>query len=387
MSNPIVIIGTGLAGYTLAREFRKHDTQTPLLMVTQDDGIYYSKPQLSSAHTHGKTATMLALQTPEKLAEQYHLQILTHTTVTQIDTAQQCIYMGNSTQAYSKLILALGADPITWPVSGNASASVQTVNNLLDYRKFRENIQGKQHVTIIGAGLIGCEFANDLINAGYQITVVAPSLTPLDRLLPPQLGIALQNALAAQGVTWYLQHTVQSIDHLQDRLSVNLTEGINFATDAILSAIGLKPHTTLAKSSGITVEKGICVDNYLQTNVANIYALGDCAEVASHALQYVAPLVICARALAQTLSGNPTPIHYPAMPIIIKTPAYPIVVSPPPHHRSGAWQIEETDAGMRALFHDELGQLQGFVLTKSLTNDRMALTQQLPDLIGIATHK
>lgn len=387
MSNPIVIIGTGLAGYTLAREFRKHDTQTPVLMVTQDDGIYYSKPQLSSAHTHGKTAAMLAVQTPEKLAEQYHLQILTHTTVTQIDTAQQCIFMGKNVQAYSKLILALGADPISLPVSGNASASVQTVNNLLDYRKFRENIQGKQHVTIIGAGLIGCEFSNDLINAGYQIAVVAPSLTPLDRLLPPQLGTVLQNALAAQGVTWYLQHTIQSIDHLPDRLSVNLSEGINFATDAILSAIGLKPHIILAKNSGITVEKGISVDTYLQTNVANVYALGDCAEVASHSLQYVAPLVICARALAQTLLGNPTPIHYPAMPIIIKTPAYPIVVCPPPSHIMGAWQVEESDAGMRALFHDDLGQLQGFVLTKSLTNDRMALTQQLPDLIGIATHK
>ena len=253
----------------------------------------------------------------------------------------------------------------------------------MDYRRFRDSIQDKQHIAIIGAGLIGCEFANDLSNGGYQVAVIAPSSSPLERLLPASVGGSLQEALAKQGIAWYLNRSVVSLNQAESNYQLILSDGQVLTADAVLSAIGLRPHTALAKAAGIAIKQGISVNQFLQTNIANIYALGDCAEVASHALQYVAPIVLCARALAQTLAGIPTPIHYPAMPIIIKTPAYPIVVCPPVLNNSdGTWQIEQHQTGMRALFHDLQGKLQGFVLTGSLTNDRMALTQQLPDWLA-----
>jgi rubredoxin-NAD+ reductase len=375
----IVIIGSGLAGYTLAREFRKLDQTTPLQIITSDDGTYYSKPQLSSAFTHHKTAPALAGFSAEKMAAQLKAEIYPYISVTHIDHVNKIVYAGEKQLAYEKLILAQGAEVIktTLPENKNIAA----VNNLLDYIKFRDQIQNKKRITIIGAGLVGCEFTNDLTNGGYEIDVLSLAKTPLDILLPPELGINLQEALAEKGVRWHFETTVDNIKDLEnDQLLLTLTNGETITTEFILSAIGLRPALTLAKTAGINTQRGIVVDRYLKTSVENIYAFGDCAEVEGYVMYYVAPLVNCARALAKTLTGELTAVSYPPMPVILKTPACPIVVNPPPHHVKGEWQISGSGHDKKALFYDLDNQLQGFALTGNCVLEKLELMKELPVL-------
>lgn len=379
---PIVIIGSGLAGYNVARELRKLDKEAPLTLITGDSGYFYSKPMLSSALGTKKTPASIPMNTAGQMAGQLNATVRPLTHITAIDTAQHAIRIGDETVVYSKLVLALGADQIRLPLTGTAADRVMTVNSLDDYARFRAAIEGKHTVAVIGAGLIGCEFANDLTSAGYKVDVIDVAPHPLSRLLPPEGGALLQRGLAAIGVTWHLGTSVSSIDASGDGVRVSLVDGTTFEADIVLSAIGLKPRTTLAKDAGIKVNRGIAVNRNLETSAPDIYALGDCAEVEGLVLPFVMPIMHAARVLGATLAGKPTRLSYPAMPVLVKTPASPTIVSPPPAGAAGEWSVTADDEGVKALFRDASGKLLGFALNGKATTERAALTQQLPPVLA-----
>src|SRR3990167_5156539 len=203
---PIIIVGTGLAGYSLAREFRKLDQDTPLLLITEDDGHDYSKPMLSTAFTKQKSADDLSTGDPGKMAEQLKASIRTFCSVSSIETSNKTLHIGSETLAYQKLVLATGARVRKLGIPGAELSRVRSINSLMDFRQFSEMLAhcARPRVAIIGAGLIGCEYANDLLNGGYDVTLIAPSAQPLDRLVPPEAGAALASALQTAGVTLQL---------------------------------------------------------------------------------------------------------------------------------------------------------------------------------------
>lgn len=201
---PLVIIGTGLAGYNLAREWRKLDSETPLLMITADDGRSYSKPMLSTGFSKNKDADGLAMAEPGAMAEQLNARILTHTRVTGIDPGHQRIWIGEEEVRYRDLVLAWGAEPIRVPVEGDAQDALYPINDLEDYARFRQAAAGKRRVLLLGAGLIGCEFANDLSSGGYQLDVVAPCEQVMPGLLHPAAAKAVQAGLEGLGVRFHL---------------------------------------------------------------------------------------------------------------------------------------------------------------------------------------
>jgi len=374
---PIVIVGSGLAGYTLLKEIRKRDTSTPVTLVTADDGAFYSKPNLSNALAAGRSAAALAGTTAEKMAADQQATVLTHTRVTAIDTQKQRVHTGSGALDYGKLVLALGAGPISHGLSGSGAAAVLAVNDLADYAVFRDALEGKKRVTVLGGGLIGCEFANDLVHAGFTVDVVHLGAWPLERLLPVEAGRRLADSLAALGVTWHFGRTGSSVELAAAGYRVTLDNGDTLAADVVLSAIGLRPRTQLAQAAGIPVGRGIQTSRLLETGAPNVYALGDCAEVEGQNLPYVQPLMVQARALAATLTGTPTPVVYPAMPVMVKTPAHPVAVLPPRLGASGGWKVECGDTGICALHVDDNGRLQGFALTGSETGRRNTLVKEL----------
>ena len=274
-------------------------------------------------------------------------------------------------------MLALGADPIPHGLAGEGAASVLAVNDLADYAAFRGAIDGKRRVTVLGGGLIGCEFANDLAHAGFAVDVVHLGEWPLERLLPVEAGQRLADSLAALGVTWHFGRTAKSVEPTASGYQVGLDNGEAIAADVVLSAIGLRPRTQLAQAAGIPVGRGIQTNRLLETGVANVYAMGDCAEVEGLNLPYVQPLMVQARALAATLTGTPTPVVYPAMPVMVKTPAHPVAVLPPKPGAAGGWKVECGDTGICALHVDDSGRLQGFALTGSETGRRNTLVKEL----------
>jgi rubredoxin-NAD+ reductase len=379
---PIVILGTGLAGYTVAREFRKLDQQTPLVMLSADDAGYYSKPMLSNALAQGKTADVLLLSSAEQMATQLHAEIHPNASVSTIEPDAQRVRFNNSALEYQHLVLALGADPFRLPLHGDAAESVLSVNDRADYARFRAAIEGKKRIVILGGGLIGCEFANDLAAAGYQVSVIDIGTHPLGRLVPEAIGMVMRDELAAIGIDWHLGLSVTQVDHAQAGLRITLSNDATLQADVVLSAIGLRPRIALATAAGLTVNRGIITDQYLITSSARISALGDCAEVSGLVLPFVMPLMQAARSLAKTLAGNRTAVHYPAMPVVVKTPACPLVISPPAANAEGAWHIEGSDAGTEALFRAVDGALLGYALTGTATAHKQKLNKELPVVLA-----
>ncbi len=389
--HPIVIIGSGMAAYAVAREFRKLDPDTALMMICADDARNYAKPTLSNALVGNKAPAQIALGDAEKMSNQLNMQILNHTWVKQIDTAAHCLSLekdGQTTQqSYSKLILALGATPIRVPLQGNAADQLHVVNNLNDYTAFRAELDQKtaQRVVILGAGLIGCEFANDLQQSGHQATVIDLAEQPLARLLPSDVAQVFQEKLQQAGIGFELGTTVNAIDQHADAYAVSLANGKVLDADVVLSAIGLRANTQLAEQAGIQVSRGIVANTQLETSVADIYAVGDCAEVHGTLLPYVMPIMQQARALAKTLSGTTTQVHYPAMPVAVKTPAAPLTVLPIPHEVEVSWTIETQEDGLIAKAIDANDTLRGFVLLgASAGKQRLSLSKLVPDLIPAA---
>ncbi|MBI6942466.1 FAD-dependent oxidoreductase [Pseudomonas putida] len=380
--SPVVIIGTGLAGYNLAREFRKLDADTPLLLITADDGRSYSKPMLSTGFAKHKDADGLCMAEPGAMAEQLKAEIRTHTRISGIDPGHKRLWIGEEAVCYRDLVLAWGAQTVQVPLEGDGADRVFPINDLEDYARFRAAAAGKQRVLILGAGLIGCEFANDMSLGGFQVDVVAPCEQVMPTLLHPAAAAAVQAGLQGLGVRFHLGPVLTRLAQADEGLEAHLSDGSVIACDLVVSAIGLRPRTDLAAAAGLQTNRGVVVDRHLRTSHGNIFALGDCAEVEGINLLYVMPLMACARALAQTLAGNPTQVSYGPMPITVKTPACPLVVSPPPLGQDGNWQVEGQGSDLKVLCHGADGQLLGYALTGSAVMEKLALNRQLPALMA-----
>jgi rubredoxin---NAD+ reductase len=251
------------------------------------------------------------------------------------------------------------------------------VNSLDDYSRFRAASAGRRRVAVLGAGLIGCEFANDLAGAGYEVDVIDVAPQPLGRLLPPEAASAMREALARIGVRWHLGKTTRSVERTGKGYAVLFEDGTRIDTDAVLSAIGLRPRTALAQAAGLAVNRGIVVDRFLRTSDANVYALGDCAEVEGAVLPFVLPIMHAARALAATLAGREQPLRYPAMPVVVKTPALPAVVCPPPAGAAGAWRSDSEPGGIASRFVDAGQRLLGFSLVGTSSSHKQRLLKEM----------
>ena len=200
----------------------------------------------------------------------------------------------------------------------------------------------------------------------------------LSRLLPEGAGEHVLAALQAIGIRFSLRSLPKSVLEQDGRVEITLASGETHVVDHVIAAIGLQPRTALASKAGLATTRGIAVDRMLRTSDPHVYALGDCAEVEGHLLPFVAPILNAVCALAQTLSGQPTPVVYPPMPGVVKTPACPMVVASPPWNAEGVWEVRRSDNGVRAPFSSQAGELLGFALVGEAVREKNALTTALP---------
>ena len=238
---------------------------------------------------------------------------------------------------------------------------------------------------MIGAGLIGCEFANDLAGAGFRVEVVDPAPWPLARLLPKKLGNMLIEALGSVGVGFHVGRSVVRYENAGTDFVAILDDGTAVAFAHALSAVGLTPRTRLAADAGLEVRAGIIVDHLLRTSDPAIYAIGDCAETKAGLLPFIAPLMAEARALAATLSGDETPLHLPALPVVVKTPALPLVVCPPRPGEEGSWKVSDEVGGAVATFLTPQGEEIGFALAGTTVVRQNDMAKRMPQLMPAET--
>ena len=387
---PVIVIGAGVAGWTTVREFRKLDAHTPVVLVTADSGDFYAKPTLSNAYAQKRGPAQLVTTPAAKMAETLQVALLAHARVESFDTASHTIAVRQGdaahTLTYRQLVLATGAHPIRVPLLGDASDEVRSINSLDDFAAFHKALgvdaslpasgAGKT-VLIMGAGLIGCEFANDLAQAGVRVHVADPAPRPLAALLPADAGTQLQLALSELGVQWHFGTSVAKVDKSPTgSVLATLADGSMVTADLVLSAIGLRADTALALAAGLACERGIMVNTRLQTSSPDVFALGDCAQYESagqRTLPYVMPVMTAARALAASLAGTPTDVVFPLMPVSIKTPALPLVVATVHPATQGTWEPEGGEGAWR--FVDVSGVQRGFVLAGKSTARRMEMTK------------
>jgi rubredoxin---NAD+ reductase len=326
-----LIIGAGMAGWGLAKALRAASPQADIAIVSADDAPVYSKPMLSSALALGKSAVALLQSTGTALAAQLDVALYARTRVTSIDPKHRCVVTEQGVFTYDDLVLALGAQPIRLPMTGGEHTL--SVNHLDDYAVFRSHVPTGGSVALMGGGLIGSEFANDLAASGHRVHVIDPAAWLMSSLISPEQGAGLQAALQGLGVQFYLQDVVVSVTDTGAQKQLRLRSGQSITVDAVLSAVGLHANIELAEKAGLSVARGILVDAYGRTSHPHIYALGDCAAYegqglngAAKTMPYVWPLLAASKAIAASLAGTPTPIAFKALPVRVKTPVFPLSV-------------------------------------------------------------
>jgi rubredoxin-NAD+ reductase len=372
----IVIVGAGVAGWSVAQELRRISATAPILLLSACPGIYYPKPALSTAISSGKSPSDLQESDPSEKAEELNIQIRSNLRVLKIDTKNKRLVTAKGAISYGDLILALGANQREISVQGDSKRDVLRVNDLLTYTNFREHLgpTGK-HVTIMGAGLVGVEFADDLLSGGHAVTVVDPGTYPIPSLLPEDVGLLLRDALSMRGVQWRMGLTVDQIDRDADRYRVTLSDGQAFSTDLILSAAGLQPNTALASKSGLGAAKGIIVDEQMRTSDPSVFALGDCAEFDGRVFSYIEPIKKQASVIADALIGEKEKVFRPGPSMVrIKTPTLPLVVSLPENCSNFSKSVPAENGQWHLQCKDEIA---GFVLAGDAIKSATKLFRQI----------
>ncbi len=358
----IVIIGSGFAAQQLVKSLRKLDGERPIRLITADNGNEYNKPDLSHVVSRDYTASAMTKLTGAQFAEQQRIILSPNTIVHSISPNNKMVHTDHGDFYYGQLVLATGASSIR-PSIPNSDQMV-TLNSQNDYANAEQLIKNAKRIMVLGAGLIGCELAMDMVGQDRIVTLVDLADSPLSTLMPASLSQPLLQALREQGVDLKLGRGIKSIQRrdANESFTIELTDSSFNEQDLVISAIGLQPNLSLAMNAGLAVKRGIVVDDYLRTSSEHIYALGDCVEWKGELRPFLQPIVLGANALSKTLIGKPTPLTLPPMLVKVKTLQYPLQLAGRTKGADLSWQFKWNKNGMVAEARSEDGEMCGFVV-------------------------
>lgn len=309
----VVIVGSGIAGVTLADELRKNDTTIEVVLVTMESRGYYSRPLLSHGFSREDIEDKIVMRSFDALA-QTGITVHLDTRAMSIDRSSKILALAagenQSTLSYDILVLALGSAALIPPPLRHFESCLRFVNSLddlIELRRYRSKLvnMGRQPKwAIIGGGLIGCEVASDLAKAGDKITLFHALDRLMERQLEPSDSDLLYSTLKESGIEINLSCPISRIE-FEDTYQVSNERACFAGFDAVIAACGFKPRTALAEASGLPVERGIMVDQRLRTIDPAIFACGDVAQCPDGKLYaYVTPVRNQALWLASHLSGK-----------------------------------------------------------------------------------
>jgi NADPH-dependent 2,4-dienoyl-CoA reductase/sulfur reductase-like enzyme/nitrite reductase/ring-hydroxylating ferredoxin subunit len=273
--SPVVILGGGAAGHAAAETLRREGYSGKLTMISADASLPCDRPNLSKDYLAGTAPEeWIPLRPPEFFAE-HRIDVVLGTRATRIDVAKkQVVVEGGAAYPYGALLLATGADPVKLAVPGSDLPHVHTLRTLADSRAIIAKLGSAKRAVVIGASFIGLEVAAALRARHLEVHVVAPDSRPLERVLGPELGDFIRGLHEAQGVVFHLGHRPKSIDET----SVVLDDGQSLPADLVVAGVGVRPALALAEAAGIAMDRGVSVDEYLETSVPGVFAAGDIAR-------------------------------------------------------------------------------------------------------------
>ena len=270
----VVIIGAGAAGSAAAEMLRREGYAGPITMVDGEPDSPYDRPNLSKDFLAGTAqAEWMPLRPPDFYGE--HKIELVRARVASVGVARSEVVLdGNRGLSYGALFLATGAEPVRLDIPGHDRPSVFTLRSWADSRAIIAAADGARRAVVIGASFIGLEVAASLRQRSIEVCVVAPESVPLERVLGTQLGAHVRTLHEAHGVEFYLSTKPARIEDG----SVVLESGASLPADLVVIGVGVRPRLDLASQAGLAVDRGVTVNEYLETSVPRIYAAGDIAR-------------------------------------------------------------------------------------------------------------
>jgi NADPH-dependent 2,4-dienoyl-CoA reductase/sulfur reductase-like enzyme/nitrite reductase/ring-hydroxylating ferredoxin subunit len=271
----IVIIGGGPAGNMAAETLRDEGYAGPITMVSADASLPADRPNLSKDYLAGRASEEWTLLRSADYYQENGIEVRLNTRVTRIDTAKRAIELADGSRlSYGALLLATGAEPVRLNVPGANLDHVHYLRTLDDSRALIAKAEKAKRAVIVGASFIGLEVASSLSARGLEIHVVGPEAIPMARVLGPELGSFIRSVHELHGVAFHLGRTAVSID----AHAVTLDNGERIDADLVVVGIGVRPATALAEQAGLTIERGVLVDQFLETSVPRVFAAGDIAR-------------------------------------------------------------------------------------------------------------
>ena len=270
----VVIVGGGAAGAVAAETLRREGYTGPITILEAGDSPPCDRPNLSKDYLAGNAPEEWIPLRPDAFYAENGIELLLGRRVTRIDTRARTVTMEDgSSLPYGALLLATGAAPVTLDLP-DAGQKIHYLRTLADSRAIIAAAAKVPRTVVIGASFIGLEVAASLRSRGLEVTVVGPESRPLERVLGAELGDFIRRVHEAHGVAFRLGQTAKTIG----AASVTLSDGEEIPAELVVAGIGVRPNVALAESAGIATDRGVLVDEYLETSEPGIYAAGDVAR-------------------------------------------------------------------------------------------------------------
>ncbi|MGE5833469.1 MAG: FAD-dependent oxidoreductase [Acidobacteriota bacterium] len=271
----IVILGGGAAGIAAANTLRQEGYGGPITMISADADPPVDRPNLSKDYLAGEAQDDWIPMWPPDLYKERQVELLLKTRVSSIEPASRALVLENGTRReFGALLIATGADPVHLPIPGADSGTVHYLRSFADSRAIVERTSAAKHAVVVGASFIGLEVAASLRTRGIAVDVVAPEHLPLEKVMGAELGRFIKSVHEAHGVAFHLGETVTAVAGR----TVTLSGGATIDADFVVMGVGVKPSTVVAERSGLAVDRGITVNEFLETSAPGIFAAGDAAR-------------------------------------------------------------------------------------------------------------